>query len=121
MVIFFTGYIYAALIIAIVLLFFMKLMINFHISKKAIKAKLTSKIIKHYTKHIDVHSEEVGINSLVKKEYVLTFETEKGEKIELNLDADKCDKIPLNVWGKLSYKENVLLKFKCKGFCITNF
>ena len=109
--------------IGIIFVLIIKSIMNFYVLKNSIKAKLISKTIKTFKRRETFGRAGIPtINAMVEgKTYILIFETETGEKIELNLDLENGDKIPLNEWGKLSYKKKHLLKFECDGVCIKDF
>ncbi len=56
--------------------------------------------------------ESTGQSKLVDEYYELLFVTRKGKKIKIQCSRDAYDKIPFNQQGSLTYRRNVLVKFK---------
>ncbi|MBQ9897859.1 MAG: hypothetical protein IJM44_00200 [Ruminococcus sp.] len=56
--------------------------------------------------------ESTGQERLVDEFYELTFVTRKGQKLRIECSRDAYDRIPFNQQGSLTYRRNVLVKFK---------
>jgi hypothetical protein len=56
--------------------------------------------------------ESTGQERLVDEYYELTFVTRKGQKLHIECSRDAYDRIPFNQQGSLTYRRNVLVKFK---------
>lgn len=56
--------------------------------------------------------ESTGQVKLVDEYYELVFMTRKGQQVTIECSAEAYDKIPFNQQGSLTYKKNMLVKFK---------
>lgn len=56
--------------------------------------------------------ESTGQEKLVDEYYELVFVTRKGQQISVECSAEAYAKIPFNQQGSLTYKKNMLVKFK---------
>ena len=56
--------------------------------------------------------ESTGQVRLEDEYYELVFMTRKGHKLKIECSAEAYDKIPFNQQGSLTYKRNMLVKFK---------
>ena len=56
--------------------------------------------------------ESTGQEHFVDEYYELTFLTRKGRKLRIECSRDAYNKIPFNQQGSLTYRRNVLVKFK---------
>lgn len=56
--------------------------------------------------------ESTGQVKLVDEYYELVFITRKGQQVTIECSAEAYEKIPFNQQGSLTYKKNMLVKFK---------
>ncbi|MBQ6180315.1 MAG: hypothetical protein IJK31_01355 [Ruminococcus sp.] len=56
--------------------------------------------------------ESTGQVKLVDEYYELVFMTRKGQQVTIECSAEAYEKIPFNQQGSLTYKKNMLVKFK---------
>lgn len=56
--------------------------------------------------------ESTGQERLVDEYYELVFITRKGQKLKIECSRDAYERIPFNQQGSLTYRRNVLVKFK---------
>ena len=56
--------------------------------------------------------ESTGQVKFVDEYYELVFVTRKGQKLKIECSAEAYEKVPFNQQGSLTYKRNMLVKFK---------
>ena len=64
--------------------------------------------------------ESSGQVKIIDEYYELNFVTRKGKKLRIECSAEAYEKIPFNQQGSLTYRRNMLVKFKYYGDTIYN-
>jgi hypothetical protein len=64
--------------------------------------------------------ESTGQERIEDEYYELLFVTRKGQKLKIECSAASYEKVPFNQQGSLTYRRNMLVKFKYYGDTIIN-